>query len=372
MHTDGRRGFASIEWRMKIGIIGCGKISGAYLECARLFPVLEITRCADLLPAQARARAVEFGVPQSGTVEELLMDSKIELVINLTIPAAHAEVNRAILESGKHVFCEKPFALDRAEGARLLELAGMKNLRIGSAPDTFLGEAHQTCRKLIDAGGIGEVIAATAFLASHGPDHWHPNPEFFYQPGGGPLFDMGPYYLTALVNMLGPMARVTGFAKKGFVERFATVGGLPGRRMEVGTPTHVTGVVEFVSGAVATVIMSFDVWQHTLPLLQVHGTTGSLDAPDPNLTGGIPRIFRAGGKDWENVRVAFPAIYRVEYGRGAGVAEMAEAILAGRPHRASGEMALHVVDAMQALLESAEQERAIGLSTTCERPVPVS
>jgi predicted dehydrogenase len=263
------------------------------------------------------------------------------------------------------VFCEKPFALNRREAAHLLELAKKRNLRIGSAPDTFLGEAHQTCRKLIDAGAIGRVVAATAFLANHGPEDWHPNPEFYYQPGGGPLFDMGPYYLTALVNMLGPMTSVTGLASKGLEERLAKV---PGKKIEVKIPTHVTGAVEFASGAVATVILSFDVWQHTMPPLQVHGTEGSLDVPDPNTTHGTPRIYRPENKAWDDVALAYPAIYQREYGRGAGVAEMAEAISAGRPHRANGEVALHVVDAMQGFLESAAKGRAVRLRTTCERP----
>jgi predicted dehydrogenase len=301
---------------MKIGIIGCGKISSAYLECAPLFPVLEVVRCADLLPERAKARAAEFAVPRSGTVGELLADAEVELVINLTIPAAHAEVNRMILESGKHVFCEKPFALNREEAAQLLALAERMNVRIGSAPDTFLGESHQTCRKVIDSGAIGEVIAATAFMACHGPEHWHPNPEFYYQPGGGPMFDMGPYYLTALVNMMGPMTAVTGFAKQAFRERYATAAGLPGRKFDVTIPTHLTGAVEFANGAVATVMMSFDVWQHHLPMLQVHGTTGSLDVPDPNTTHGTPRIFKPASKAWRNVPLARPALYKTEYGRG--------------------------------------------------------
>jgi predicted dehydrogenase len=353
---------------MKIGVIGCGKISGAYLKCSSLFPVLEMVRCADLLPERAEAQAREFGVPRSGTVGELLADRDVELVINLTVPAVHTEVNRAILNAGKHVFCEKPLALNRQEAMEVLELARGKNLRVGSAPDTFLGEAQQTCRKCVDEGGIGEVVAATAFMASHGPEHWHPNPSFYYQPGGGPLFDMGPYYLTALVNMMGPMRRVTGFAKASFKERWATAAGLPGTKIEVTTPTHITGEVEFANGAVATLIMSFDMWGSALPQLQVYGKDGSLNVPDPNGTSGKPGIFTPGSKKWEDVPLAYPTIYGEKYGRGVGVADMAEAIVSGRPHRANGEMALHVVDAMQGFLESAEQGRAIELGTTCERP----
>jgi predicted dehydrogenase len=354
--------------KMKIGVIGCGKISGAYLGGCKQFPVLEMVRCADLLPERAKAQADEFGVPRSGTVEELLADPEVELVINLTIPGAHAEVNMAILNAGKHVFCEKPFMLNRQEGAQVLELARRKNLRIGSAPDTFLGEAHQTCRKLIDEGAIGEPVAATAFLAGHGHESWHPSPAFYYQPGGGPMFDMGPYYLTALVNMIGPMSRVTGFAKTTFKERWATANGLPGTRMEVTTPTHFTGAVEYANGAMATVIMSFDIWAHTMPLLQVHGTKGSLNVPDPNQPGGTPRLFKAETGAWEDVPPAYPNVYHSQYGRGIGVADMAEAILRGRPHRANGDVALHVVDAMQAFVDSADTGRAIELGTKCERP----
>jgi predicted dehydrogenase len=356
---------------MKIGLIGCGKISNAYLGAASLFPVLEIIHCADLLPGRAEAQARQFGVPRSGTVAGLLADPDVELVINLTIPTVHTEVNCAVLNAGKHVFCEKPFALNRREAAQTLELAETKRLRIGSAPDTFLGEAHQTARKWIDDGAIGDPVAATAFMASHGVEHWHPNPAFYYQPGGGPMFDMGPYYLTALVNMIGPMARVTGFAKTSFKERFATAPGLAGMKIEVTTPTHITGAVEFANGAVATVIMSFDVWENGLPPLRVHGSRSSLNVPDPNGTHGAPAAYNPETKKWEDIPLAYPSLYGEKYGRGAGVADMAEAILAGRPHRANGQMALHVVDAMQAFLESAEQGRAIDLTTTCERPAPL-
>jgi len=356
---------------MKLGIIGCGKISNAYLECAALFPALEIVHCADLIPERALTQARAFGVPRAGSVEGLLNDPDVELVINLTIPAAHTQTNRAILNAGKHVFCEKPFALNRTDAADLLELARAKNLRLGSAPDTFLGEAHQTCRKLIDAGEIGEVVAATAFMASHGPERWHPAPEFLYQPGGGPMFDMGPYYLTALVNMLGPIARVSGFAKTGFKERVVAAGPAAGTRFAVTTPSHLAGTVEFAGGAVATVIMSFDIWAHHLPLLEIHGTEGSLSVPDPNTTYGTPMIYKPGTNTWEDVPLSHPSIYGDQYGRGAGVAEMAEAIRAGRPHRASGALALHVVDAMQAFMEAAELGRTVELTTRCQRPEPV-
>lgn len=353
---------------MKIGILGCGKISSAYLGGCKQFPDLEIVHCADLLPERAQAQAAEFGVPRSGTVEELLGDPEVEMVINLTVPLAHGETNRAILNAGKHVFCEKPFMLNREEGAGLAVLAREKNLRIGSAPDTFLGEGHQTCRKVIDDGAIGRPVAATAFMACHGHESWHPNPAFYYQPGGGPMFDMGPYYLTALVNMIGPISRVSGFTKTTFKERIATAPGIAGMKIEVTTPTHFSGTAEFANGALLTLIMSFDIWAHNLPILQVYGTEGTLNVPDPNGAGGTPSLYTAESGAWQEVPHSTPPLYTSNYNRGAGVADMARSIASGTPHRANGEVALHVVEAMEAFLAS--DGSPINLTTTAARPAP--
>ncbi len=323
-------------------------------------------------PDRAKAQAREFGVPRSGTVAELLADSDVELVINLTrIPAVHTNINRAILQAGKHVFCEKPFALNRHEAAELLELARGKNLRIGSAPDTFLGEAHQTSRKLIDEGALGEVVAATAFMASHGVEHWHPNPAFYYQPGGGPMFDMGPYYLTALVNMIGPMARVTGFAKTSFKERMATAAGLAGTKIEVTTPTHITGAVEFANGAVATIIMSFDVWGHNLPLIQVHGTRRSLNVPDPNGTHGTPRIYTPETK--AGTMSPSPTQRSTAKNTGAAWASPTwpKRFSAAAPTGQTARWPCTSWTPCRRFWNRLDQGREIDLRTGCERPAPV-
>lgn len=358
--------------KTKVGIIGCGKISDTYFKGCKLFPILDVVACADIAADRAKAKADEFGIAKGCTVEELLRDPEIELVVNLTIPAAHAEVNLAALHAGKHVFCEKPFVLTRDAGAEVLKIARDKNLRIGSAPDTFLGESHQTCRKLIDDGAIGTPVAATAFMASHGVELWHPNPFFYYAPGGGPMFDMGPYYLTALVHLLGPMKRVCGSAKITFAERIAQHADVAGAKIAVTTPTHLTGVIDFANGATATTIMSFDIWGHHLPFLEVHGTEGSLSVPDPNCTFGKPKLRKSGDEEWVDVPVTHTSLYGDQYGRGVGVADMALAIRAGRPHRASGDLALHVVDAMQAFEESSRTNRHIALTTTCERPAALA
>jgi predicted dehydrogenase len=247
--------------KVKVGIIGCGNISGIYLKnCTQTFEILEVAACADLIHERAQAQAREYGVPKACSVEELLQDPKIEIVLNLTTPKAHYEVSKAALEAGKHVYVEKPLAVAREDGQAILELAKSKNLLVGCAPDTFLGAGLQTCRKLIDDGWIGEPVAATAFMTCHGHESWHPDPEFYYEIGGGPMLDMGPYYLTALISLLGPVDRVTGSSRITFPERTITSQPKYGKQIKVETPTHIAGVIDFASGAVGTIITSFDVW----------------------------------------------------------------------------------------------------------------
>jgi predicted dehydrogenase len=354
--------------RIKVGIIGCGAISNAYFNGCKTFPILEIVRCADIDVARAEAKAAEHGIPRHGTVEQLLADPEVDIVVNLTIPRAHASVNLAAIGAGKHVFCEKPFAISREEGRPVLEAAEEKGVLVGSAPDTFFGASHQTCRKLIDDGAIGRPVAATAFMAGHGHESWHPSPAFYYDIGGGPMFDMGPYYFTAMVNLMGPMRRVAGSTKITFPERLIGSEPLKGTRIEVKTPTHLAGTVDFQNGAIATMMMSFDVWHHHLPCLEIHGTEGSLAVPDPNGTGGDVFLRRAEHREWRNM----PITHTQVAGRGAAVADMAYAIVEGRPHRANGEMANHVVDAMQAFDESSRDGRHIELSTRCSRPGALS
>lgn len=350
---------------VKVGVIGCGMISGIYFKTAQSMRILDIVACADLSMERAQERAQEFGIPRVCTVEELLADPEIELVLNLTIPAAHFAVAGAALEVGKSVYNEKPLAIQREEGRQLVALAEGKGVYLGGAPDTFLGAGLQTCRKLMDDGWIGEPVAATAFMLGHGPESWHPNPEFYYQRGGGPLFDMGPYYLTALIALLGPVRRVTGSTRTTFATRTATSEERYGAIIPVETATHIAAVLDFVNGAVVTLITSFDVWASTLPPIEVYGTRGSLQAPDPNRFGGVVSVRRAGVKEWSDMPLTH---HYDENSRGIGLAEMAYAMRAKRPQRASGALTYHVLDIMHAIEEASEAGRHIELTSTCERP----
>ena len=350
---------------VNVGIVGCGNISGIYLEAGNKFEILNIVACADIDLARAEAQAAKYGVPKACGVAELLADPEVEIVVNLTIPAAHAEVALAALEAGKSVYNEKPLAIERADAQRMLALAAAKGLRVGCAPDTFLGGGLQTCRALIDDGVIGTPVAATAFMMSHGPEGWHPNPDFFYQRGAGPMFDMGPYYLTALISLLGPVRRVTGSAQISFAERKITSQPLNGTMIMVNTPTHVAGVLDFASGAVATLVTSFDVWAAELPRIEIYGSLGTLSLPDPNTFGGPVRVRLAGEKEWREIPI--------EHGytansRGLGVADMAYALRNGRLHRASGELAYHVLDLMHAFHDASREGRHVELASGCERP----
>lgn len=353
---------------VRVGMIGCGNISNAYLRACRRFPILEVAAVADLILERAQAKAQEHQVPKAYSVEELLADPEVEVVINLTVPKVHAEVSTRVLEAGKSVYSEKPLATERADGRALLELAERHKLRIGCAPDTFLGGGLQTCRKLVDDGWIGKPVAATAFMMSHGPESWHPDPEFFFQPGAGPLFDMAPYYLTALIQLLGPLKQVSGATTIGTPERTITSEPRYGQQVQVNTPTHVAGLLEFHSGAVATLITSFEVWASQVPRIEIYGTEGTLSVPDPNTFGGPVRIKRAGAEAWQEIPLTHGY---TDNSRGLGTADMAQAARSGRAHRASGEMAFHVLDTMQSLLESAREERYIPLSSRCERPRPL-
>lgn len=348
----------------QIGIIGCGNISGIYLQAKEKFPILNIVACADLDADRAQAKAREFNV-RAMSVEEMLADSDIEIIVNLTIPKAHVQVAVAAIEAGKHVYSEKPLGLSRQEGQLLLMKAEEAGLRVGNAPDTFLGGGFQTCRKLLDDGWIGQPIAATAFLTGPGHERWHPDPEFFYKPGGGPMFDMGPYYLTALIFLLGPVKRVTGSTGMARTERTITSEPKYGQTIRVEVPTHVSGLIDFHNGALATIITSFDVWAAELPRIEIYGTEGTLSVPDPNRFGGPVRIRRAGEDKWSEIPLTHP--YHENY-RGLGVADMAHAILSGRPHRASGQLAYHVLDIMCAFHDASDQGQHVELESSCERP----
>ena len=353
---------------MRVGIIGAGDISGIYLKNAASVTPFEVVAIADLSAERARTRADEYGVRQVLTPQELLAHPEVDVVLNLTIPAAHAEVSRAALEAGKHVYGEKPLALNREDGLALVALAEARGLRLGSAPDTFLGAGLQTCRQLIDQGVIGQPLAATAFMLSHGVEAWHGNPDFFYQPGAGPLFDMGPYYLTALISLLGPVRTVTGQAVSGFQERVITTAQRYGERIAVRTPTHVTALLGFASGAAATLITSFDVWHAQVPRIEIYGSEGTLSVPDPNTFGGPVRLRLAQDKEW---RELFPEGPYAQNSRGLGLSDLMASVQEGRAPRASGQLALHVLDAMQSTLESAEAGQTLTLTTTADRPEPL-
>ena len=350
---------------VKVGVIGCGTISGAYFKGCEPYDILDIVACADLEMGRAEEKAEEYGVPRACTVEELLVDPEIQIIVNLTIPKAHASVNIAAIEAGKSVHCEKPFATARKDGLQTLAAAKEKGVLVGCAPDTFLGGGGQTCRKLIDDGWIGEPVAATAFLAGHGHESWHPAPDFYYERGGGPMFDMGPYYLTALVNLLGPVKRVTGSVRVTFPERtISNNSPRHGEKIPVETPTHLSAVLDFESGSVATMITSFDVWSHSLPKLEIYGSEGSLSVPDPNTFRGPVRARRAGAEDWSEI----PLTHSDQVSRGIGVADMAYALVYDRPHRVSGELAHHVLDVVQAVEEASNADRHVAIESRCKRP----
>ncbi len=353
---------------VKVGVVGCGNISDIYLRTCPTFEILEVVACADLIPERAQAKAAQHDIPRACGVEELLADPAIEIVLNLTIPRAHASVALAALDAGKSVYNEKPLAITRAEGRRMLDLAEEQGRLVGGAPDTFLGAGIQTCRELIDDGAIGTPVAATAFMVNHGHEGWHPDPAFYYQIGGGPMFDMGPYYLTALVALLGPARRVTGSARISFPERTIASQPRAGARIAVEVPTHVAGVVDFASGAIATIITSFDVWSAQLPLIEIYGSEGTLSVPDPNTFGGPVYLRRAE----EDARRQVPLIYGyAENSRGLGVADLAYALRTGRPARASGELAYHVLDIMHAIHDASRDGRHVELASSCARPAPL-
>jgi predicted dehydrogenase len=349
--------------KVKVGIIGCGNIFDQYVKGCRMFDILEVYACTDIDMSRAKEKAAKFDIPHVYSVPELLTDPDIQMVINLTVPQAHVEVSLQIIAAGKHVHSEKPLALNREDGKKILDAAKAKGVLVGCAPDTFLGGGLQTCRKLIDDGVIGTPIAATAFMLSRGPESWHPNPEFFYKVGGGPMFDMGPYYLTTLVFLLGPVKRLSGTARISFPERVAHTG----QHITVDIPTHVAGTLEFEKGAVGTLITSFDVWGHNLPRIEIYGEKGTLSVPDPNTFGGPVRLLKGGSRTWEEVSLTHDSSVL----RGIGPADMAYAIGSKRAPRASGELAYHVLDLMQSFHDASANGHYVNVASTCAQPEPL-
>ncbi len=355
-----------MEKKVKIGLIGTGMVSQQYIKGCRGFDILDLVACSDIDLERAKTVARQWNIPKACSVEELLADPEIQIVINLTIPQAHVPVSEAVVEAGKHVYSEKPLAVTLEDGKRLLAAARKKGVLVGCAPDTFLGSGHQMCRKLIDEGAIGEPIAAVAFWAEYimsGP----PGRDFTFQPGCGPMLDMGSYYVTALIDLLGPVKRVTGTVRKIFPARLVTEGEYKGRHIPIEVPTYITGTLDFTAGPVGTIITSYDVYEGSgLPKIEVYGTKGLLSVADPNIHGGVVRLRRP-GYDWEEI----PVRHSNKLGRGVGVADMAYAITYSRPHRASGELAYHALEVMTAFERASTSGRHIEIESQVNRPVPL-
>jgi predicted dehydrogenase len=353
-----------------IGVIGCGNISSAYIKHSKQYENLFFKAFADIDSERAHAKAEEYGQGAIAcTVEELLADPEITIVLNITIPNAHYSVAKAALLAGKSVYNEKPLTISKSEGKELLEIAQAKGLRVGGAPDTFLGAGIQTCRKIIEDGLIGFPVGATAFMMGHGHESWHPDPEFYYQLGGGPMFDMGPYYLTALVNLLGPINSVSGSTRISFPERTITSEKKFGNKVRVEVPTHVVGLLNFDNGAIGTIITSFDVWAHHMPCIEIYGSKGSLVVPDPNTFEGDVLLWTDDTREWQTI----PLLEERKFtGRSLGLADMAYAIENKREHRANGKLTYHVLEIMHAIHESANLDKTITLAPVLSgKPAPL-
>lgn len=353
---------------LRVGIVGCGNISGIYFKSLASYQSTEVVACADLDLARAKEVGEKQGVPGMSTADLIGRDD-VDLVLNLTVPKAHAEVALAALEHGKHVYNEKPLTISREDGKKLLSMASERGLRVGCAPDTFLGAGLQTCRSLIDQGVIGEPVASHAFMLCHGHESWHPSPEFYYEQGGGPMFDMGPYYLTALIHLIGPIRRVSGSSRITFPERTITSEAKRGKVIEVETPTHIAGIMDFDNGAIGEITTSFDVWHSKLPCISVYGREGSMIVPDPNGFGGEIYVRGAKSPDWE-LRPLTHGF--AENSRGLGVLDIAYAIAENRPHRASGQLAYHVLDAMHAFEDSSREGRHVLLEPGATQPAALA
>jgi len=352
---------------LRIGVVGVGKISEQYLAEFPKLPGLKLVAVADLNAARAVAVASDHDVVPL-TVGELVASHNVDAVLNLTVPAAHAAVALQALNANKHVYGEKPLALNPTEAASVLTLAAERGLRVGAAPDTVLGTGVQTARALLDSGRIGTPVAASAFWTAPGHELWHPDPQFYYSDGGGPLYDMGPYYLSALVTMLGPVVRVSGSVARSGRARTVATGPLTGTSVTVGVDTHVSALLEHASGVTSTLIMSFDVWAARLPRIEIYGTRGSIAVPDPNHFSDVTELFTSDDPRWREVPAA--AGY-ADAGRGYGLADMARAIETNRPHRASAELAFHVLEIMDAILRAGHDHSVIEIASTTARPAMV-
>lgn len=367
-------------------MIGCGRISDIYLQNCRRFDGLEIVACASLDIAESRAKAAQHGIANACSAEEIFEDPSIDGVLNLTIPAAHADISLAALDAGKHVYAEKPFATSVSDGRKILDKAANRGLLVGNAPDTFLGGRWQTCRRLLDEGVIGRPTGVSAFVGTRGVERHHPNPDFYYQHGGGPLLDLGPYYLTAMVFLLGPIREVCGMSSRAFEKRLIESQPRAGQTIPVEVDTHVQSMLAFESGMVGSMTMSFDIWESATPRFEIYGENGTLCIPDPDPVAGA-NIF--GGPVWYRTRETARWVYQPrrpapphwqeahnrhgynDNARGLGLLDLADAVRQQRAPRASGELALHILEVMEGILTSRSSGRYVSIETRCERPEPM-
>ncbi len=355
---------------VKIAFVGVGAISGIYLEnITNTFQEIEIIGVCDLIRERAEKAVEKYNIPKLyETMYDVFADEEVDIVLNLTRPYEHFDVSKAALEAGKNVYSEKPLAATLEEGKALVALAESKGLMLGGAPDTFMGAGIQTCRKLIDDGYIGEPVGAAAFMICHGHESWHPDPEFYYKHGGGPMMDMGPYYLTALVNLLGGVSAVTGVTRKSFNQRIITSEPKCGQVIDVDVPTYVTGILQFDNGAVGTIFTTFDVYYDSQARLEVYGTKGTLIVPDPNGFGGPIKLIRPEQGDAMEMPLTFD--YK-ENSRALGLADMAKALRTGREFRPNYHQTYHVLEIMETIQKSSDARKTIELESKYERSMPM-
>ncbi|MDK9764187.1 Gfo/Idh/MocA family oxidoreductase [Vibrio sp. D420a] len=368
---------------LRIGLIGCGVISDIYLKTSKRFDIIDIVACASLNIEESRAKAQQYDIAKVCTPEEIIQDPNIDAVLNLTIPAVHGEISLAAVRAGKHVYSEKPFVTDLAEGQLILEEAKRNNVLVGNAPDTFLGSRVQTCKRLLDEGLIGRPIGVNAFVGTHGVERHHPNPDFYYKPGGGPLFDLGPYYLTAMIALLGPIKQVAGLAQRSFQQREIESQPRAGEFIDVEVDTHITSLLDFESGLSGAMMTSFDIWDSRLPRLEIYGTEGTLCIADPDPTDGTNIFggqvlyktrqdarwsYRPRVQGLENWRVAENLHNHDQDSRGLGLVDLAYAAINQRAPRASGELALHVCEVMESIIQSSDSRAFKNIETRCDVP----
>ena len=368
---------------MKVGVIGCGNIADIYFKNSKqFFNNFEIDACADINEEASKIFAKKYNVRQL-SVEDILADKEIEFIINLTTPNVHYEVSKSIIESNKHSYSEKPLSIEFDDGKKLNDLAEENNVYVGCAPDTFLGAGIQTARNLLDDNAIGNVQLGSISMAVPGHEMWHPNPDFYYKYGGGPILDMGPYYFTALVSLLGPVVNVDSKIKSVYEKRVIGSGNRKGQEIKVDIPTSIISHLEFKSGALIDTFFSFDIWKHNKSHIELYGDKGSLSVPDPNMFGGELLKCASKGGEWESIPTTHMNLgkYNIEKNhervnedptvanyRGIGVSEMIDSIKKGKKNRCSGELSLHVLDIMDSILESGKSRKKVNLRSECEKP----